>query len=1468
MATHQIISDFAANLTSGTSTSKTTSILPPSGSLLHTHHASQPSPSSSSQQDKTLTVDQLNAILSRVRVDELALQQHQRQQHYQHQSGSESDFQTVIASSPGAASSSLDQSTHYVNPIVQFESHFKNWPQVSSRANAFTADENGQQQQESTSNVNYRHESTIVNPAEQQWCKFKPIPPFIVNNKPFSDIQCSVEQEYFMSTGRQQQQQQQQSSTGGIRSSAQGATAILADETSQRHGRHRRNQAADNKIYLMKSTHAQATQVDQRDEPFHNERCSIQCKVDVLYQVNSQARSANNKQSGNNFVIGGRQSAASNIYYLPLKFCLFVLNNGDKAKTFGYYLICRSIADASLLLAFILIDILLLIESIETKQFQLEGNKGRLFGLLLAITLIPLLVAALFDLAATWLQASSQDALGSLNSRGYRDGYLVSLVNERLIPQLGEKISQLYVFFGAGSGDNGKQSRLSASVSFSSDEPRLRVSNLAPPQPPSYDEQSYRSPDSKNHTKRHPLLSDQALVVDNYLVPFFIYAIFMFALAINAFRLPLVSLKTPISRISSSEELGLVQQQQQDRRQLGDSNLLCGDKTIGSDKIRSNSSLASGSGKLAADSSKSTRCRSTRLQNLTNFRTRRAEAKKIGQSRKKDAYQAEVANSNAALQAFSRSSANNSQFIAKKVAIFAILTLFMGLQFNLIQIAQTQILLESFNVQNDFTNQQQQQQQQLGSHQSVHDVNGHRPGLVAIWFVLVPNSSGTLFILLLAVLFSDELSVFLAKFSPFKPMPSITSSSLSVSQANELRFRKYLAISLVIYAMRYFILANMSQSSKLKWFLIVLFQVTELLNFPLVWFVLASRAHELLGEVEYDHKTLRRDSLSRDRGHVATSGRSGQSSHKMGSNIESQPNSSPTIVSDTSLRLFSIHILVQSSLAFIYFALARFLALFVFSFHASLYLHSNNVDWFISTFYNGQHSTAGTGGISVKAAASTNRTGPLNGTSPSPSVGPTIIASQPEALFAPLPSERQTYLHAARSLVKHNSFICLLLGTLFVTKFAHLRYKQWRQVRERQRAVDEELIKRAQTPQSERDSDLIDERLSLDLKLISSGQTSRQSNSMAQQSVSASQGLTAPTRLTHVPKATTTSRGGPSGVDDGVEHEDKPRARIHFRYDLGLHKNSSTTSSASSASSLPTMNLPSLSSPAQVLHDQVVEQRNGDEQRKPEHRSTNRCSPAKPVEFRIPIAIEDEEELQQRGPVRGRGRPHQSGWEREKDGSQSVGRNVMHIERVLRTQTKRVKIVDDGENWSLGSGSSRAEQSASRATKSELVQRLPQWTSLDTMATSPPPPGFGDDERHDVGVGVGFGADTGRAEQSHRVSPREFDEHEQQHLMGLLERRKNPTGQQVKVPPEFAASTTNVERNKRITFAPTTTLIDQDGGRSRGQFGIQLHQPIASGQLKGSGEQTDNEARRQQHQRHRMASPELSIDGDSEDNFE
>jgi len=1046
----------------------------------------------------------------------------------------------------------LTSSTHYVNPIVQFESHFKNFPHIRDRAEQQNVFPSGE--------LPFRPTSQEL-AAGNIWCKFKPIPPFIVNNKPFSDIQCSLEREYSINT------------------------------------KSKPNRSDDRLIYLKKSMlnddgpRQQATSAPQEAK----ERCSIQCKVNILYQVHFDTRTSTdfsddlmiNTRKGN---IGDPSSRPSHIpsptkstnrtaksIYLPLKPCLFTVGEGSKSKTTNYYLFFRSIADSSLFLTFIFVDLLLLIESIDTSQFHLAGKKARLFTLLIALTLVPVSVALLFDIITAWLPNYVQ--------HGREDGYLLTLINESLIPTISDSLSSLYNMV---SGTNLSNSSTNARAGYEA------VFNGAVQGNTTVSTKANGRWANRMERRAH---EESWVIVDSYLVPFFIYAILMFTFTLSLLKLPLFSLDVAsLVRATSTEELGLAKS--------------ATDKRIKNEPTEADKSV-------------------TQVK------------RPLEQSRSSSAELSKANHSN-----------HTGRNYSKRVVLFAMLTLFMGLQFNLSQICQTQILIETFDLSDEIKSQQAKQ---------TRNASG---GSAALWFTLAAtHSSSGLFILVIALFFSDELSSFLADFSPVKSTrcsnPSSTGEKFydSVQGQGRTRFTIYIGVSLITYALRYFILANLIQSNSMKWPMLLLFQAAELLNFPLTWFILTSRAHELIGQ----HP----------------------SSNKM------QPK--------RSTRTLNVHLFVQSTLAFIYFILARFIALFIHTLHASLHLHSDNIDWFIETFYKenllrSQPSQPNKLKTNLSPIGDHYRRAPPRNDS---SFQQDHERHSTVPLFSPLPGERLTYLHASRLFVKYNSIICLIFGLAFLFGYIYLKYQMWYEARREMSQLERSQRSQVRDTRVDQRKSIVD-RLSLDLANIKSSAKSQES--LDRSNLVPAKPLTT---MSHLPG----SRRGGGAERDETDSDSAPRARIHFRYNTGAQRRTNgrhkqpgnqvvlsripkdDSSSHDYSSSMSSHELSSSLAQSQQ-HDTV---------------------PPPPIEFA--------QEGQPERPPTGKKLPSLEEEDAELDAHASVNRVT------TRTRSKKVvlTLADDLEDWSLDNDEPERENSGYAA--STITDR-----GAPDLISSPPPPQFADPE--------------------------------------------------------------------------------------------------------------------------------------------
>lgn len=811
----------------------------------------------SHKQDQTLTIGQLNAMLKKFTPESLALNQ-------------QPDMSATSYSSKGTTTAggqlensiepeeTTDQATHYVNPVVQFESHFKNWPHLPVG------------------------DSFDYKDSEESWCKFKPIPPFIVNNKPFSDIQCSLEHEYTMTTGP---------SLDSISFTGRGGT--------------------DN-IYLKKSS-SQSTDGLNSIKNERRERCNIQCKVNILYQVHVNKNGASSKLSNSKLATSKEKDSlgADNLhYYLPLKPCVIVSNDGDKSKTSEQYIFFRSIGDSTLILAFAFLDLFILFETIDTKQFQLEAKKVRLVSLLLIVTLLPLIVAILFDLITFYYPSYNLTSNEYVN-KSKREGYLITLINEQIVPSLSDLFSKK---------KKTTTSTLDSIVVDQQQQPRQNSSSLLEHQ--------------ATESKKQMLALSSFPIIDNFILPFFFYSIFMFVLAINSFLIPSVISPAPLIRVSSTEELGMSPQK---------------DKRVFDKKTKA-----------------------------TNQHQHKQQAKLI-----------------------------NRKFTLKMISLYLI-CLFMGVQFNLNQHAQTQILIESFG--NPAVT--------LGQRYST------------FWFSLGTHSSAAIFVLIIGSLFMNELSSFFSNFSPFKATASASLDSYETKRSRA-KFFTYLSLSLIIYSFRCFAIAGMNLKYKFKYLVVFLFQVAELFNFPLTWFAITTRAHEITTE----HR-VKTSHLNRQQGQAFNSLESTSAASGSGA--------------------LNLHIVIQSSVAITYFIIAKAIALILHGIYVYSHLNNDDVDWFITSFYNSNKLQANNN----TSSAAINSTGG-------------------ESLFSPLPGERQTYLHASRLFLKYNSLLCFITGFIFLTGLVHVKYLIWTEQRQ---TVD---ISQSGAGQDES----IDERLSLDLMRIHSNST-------------------------------------------------------------------------------------------------------------------------------------------------------------------------------------------------------------------------------------------------------------------------------------------------------------------------------------------------------------------------------------------
>lgn len=841
-------------------------------------------------QGQTLTIGQLNAMLKTFIPNPSQLT------NINHHSDIDSTFYSGKMSEKNIENSieveeTNDQATHYVNPVVQFESHFKNWPHLPMA------------------------DGIIPEDSEDSWCKFKPIPPFIVNNKPFSDIQCSLEHEYTMTTGP-----------------SPDSISLVDDGRLESRSR-------TNNIYLKKSSTQSTDSINSNSvKSERRERCNIQCKVNILYQVrvnkNRATSSALNSFKENDSLENNHLH-----YYLPLKPCVIVSNDGDKTKTSEYYVFFRSIGESSLLLALILLDLFILLETIDTKQSQLEAKNVRFIGLLSIITLLPIIVAIIFDLTFHYYPNFNNFMTNNYVNNNRREGYLITLINERIVPSI------LDLFTSSSSSMAKRRKTQSSSQSVIND-------NLVSSDTQSRQNYSLSSPVfDQSSEKKHLLTSNYIPIIDSFILPLFIYSIFMFIFAINAFLIPVFFSPAPLMRVSSTEELGMVSSQKN-----------------GKERARIDKLMIKDQGQKQQHQHQANSENQTHNHNLIRRR-----------------------------------------FITKMISLYLI-CLFMGIQFNLSQHTQTPILIESFGNPTIITASQ---------------------SYPFVWFTFGTHSSAAIFIFIMALIFKNEASSFYSNFSPFKTTASASLDSYEIKR-NRIRFLTYISLSLIVYSFRYFAIAGMNMRNKFKFIVMFLFQVAELFNFPITWFVLTTRAHEMITEHRV-RKQLQDSKLN---------------------NFPTNHHHQKSPTNDS--KALNLHIITQSSLALTYFVVAKSIALFLHSIYVSLHLHSDNIDWFITSFYKLNKQQSGTNTTSTRG-----------------------VGEKSESLFSPLPGERQTYLHASRLFLKYNSLFCLISGSIFLVVFLYFKFQIWS---ERKRTADI-----SQSNRSTNDS--IDERLSLDLMRIHSNAT-------------------------------------------------------------------------------------------------------------------------------------------------------------------------------------------------------------------------------------------------------------------------------------------------------------------------------------------------------------------------------------------
>lgn len=915
--------------------------------------------------DRSLTLNQLNALLKRyVHFDDQATVSTENEGDSEsNRDRTQLDLNSSYLKNSPIADPKQDlmdlHTTNYMNPFVQFESNFRGW---------------------STLGMNESSLGSTNSDQEENWCKLKPVPPFIVNNRPFSDIQCSVEHQYTVTTT---------------------PVSMAFQRSSQ------------DKIFLQR--HSRGSQESQESS---RERCNIQCKVNILYQIH---RDKTDQKINRNLVYErpreSRKSLVNDIhYYLPLRPCLIVHDVALKQRSTQKYLALRTIGDSSLMIAFILLDLILLMESIDTRKAIFEGKKYRLIGMFLAFSLVPLATSLTFDLiASTTIQVDSVQTSQDLKDRN--------------IPTIIELIRSLASKY------------ISPSVTDSKNQPDLRLNSTKP----------------MNEGSLQPSMNAQ---FDRFMAPFFIYTLSMILFALNSFSIPVLTSLDPLIRVSSFEELG-----------------------------------------MAANSKKS-----ERLSKLNNVRS-------------KDHSRHMIRNATSQAQKVELYNEMRPQMSSKWIYL-TIVTILMGFLFNLIQLSQVEILGEIFGT--DFTTQP-----------------GHSdPRIFPFTFSVYLSSAIPL--LIASVIFSEELSSLLSSFQSFN---TTVSASLDYGNSSRIktRFIKYFGISLVIYSIRLYMLANMGSGvSYMKKFMAFLFQIAEVFNFPITWFAISTYAHEF---------QIERESLNHDR--QSTRDVRGNTNRSLKQFQRAQPETR-----ETELGALVKRLLIQTSLGMLYFVVSRAVALLAHSIYVSLHLHSEDFDWFITSFYKqSDQQKPGAKPPRLSNGQTTRLT----------------AEDRPESLFSPLPTDRQTYLHASRLFLRFTSLVCLCLGVIVSANYGLLRYRMWRQDHQSRRKSSD----RSQAQSTSGDN--IDERLSLDLMRIHAS----------------------PTRMIH-PRTSKQISGSLDGksspevnkFDHEQEQDEPPRARVLFHYETMRPEESDSSSPVEADDSLR-------SSP-------------------PETNEQNR-GPEKPDEIRIPM---------------------------------------------------------------------------------------------------------------------------------------------------------------------------------------------------------------------------------------------------------
>lgn len=408
------------------------------------------------------------------------------------------DKASYLSETKSPASSYLaavkSQMTHIVEPTISFESHFKD---ITNDRYYNHEDINIQEEQKR----NFAYDIQ-----ESQRCSLRPIPPYVVNNKPYSSIRCSLAEDYTFGS-----------------------------------------EVSSENIYLRKA-HMSHQNEPSVSSSAMSSRCNIQCKVNILYQVRIEEDDKLNREGNLRFKQSNNvngQNLSHLHYYLPLRSCL-IISRGNKLTTIRKYFYSRLLMDCSMLITGLLLLELLLVECLELKKSM--ESRARLLALLLPFLIFPFCIS----LAMQLYEAN----LGS-------EGYVLFKSSSK-----SSVIASSIMTPGVNASSVCRNNFIPIKIKnliYCKPNPELQaIKDIQHVTPASTSSHESKAANMSSHIIDKKKVVDeveQFLIIDKHIIPFLMSSSFLFILALGSYSLvtptPQSRVKFPIKRISSAEELGL-----------------------------------------------------------------------------------------------------------------------------------------------------------------------------------------------------------------------------------------------------------------------------------------------------------------------------------------------------------------------------------------------------------------------------------------------------------------------------------------------------------------------------------------------------------------------------------------------------------------------------------------------------------------------------------------------------------------------------------------------------------------------------------------------------------------------------------------------------------------------------------------------------------------------------------------------